>query len=217
MLILIVLQQVHYLKKEQIDAFTYYCPCNYTCGCLVQIRLEFSKKTCAIYSHGQHTMQSHMENNCKYVGNAQKMQLEMVTTEQPQKRRSRISGGKRDLSEELGGSSEDAIGGAQAFSCEDGIGAAMPGGTIRRKTVVGNTEPKSIFHDFAMEKCIYRLLSNNEKGGINLDQVVCLGHQLDDGVFYVGLSTCSMVCNVFRAIASGWDFTYNVRHHRQRE
>ena len=128
--------------------------------------------------------------------------------DQPPKRCSRKSGGKRNLSEELGGSSEDDIGGAKAFSCDDGFGAAKAGGTIRRKKAVGNTQSKSFFHDFAVQKCIYKLLSNHETCGINLDQVVCLGHQFDDGVFYLGLSTFSMVCNVFRGIASGWDFTY---------
>ena len=62
---------------------------------------------------------------------------------------------------------------------------------------------------FAQEKCIYKLLSStHSERGIKFDEVVCLGHQLVDGVFYVGMSTCSMQCNVFRAISSGWDFTY---------
>ena len=115
------------------------------------------------------------------------------------------------MAEELGVSSEDAI------------GAAKEGGKIRRERVADNMEPKAIFLDFALDKCTYKILSNHEIGGIKFDQVVCLGHQLDDGVFYVGVSTCSMVCNVFRGIASGWDFTYmgdgtlHLRHHRERE
>ena len=61
MLIFIVSQQMRYLKKEDIHTYTYYCPCNYTFDCSVKIRLEFSKNECAIYGHGQHTMQSHKE------------------------------------------------------------------------------------------------------------------------------------------------------------
>ena len=194
MLIFIVSQQMRYLKKADMHTYTYYCPCNYTLGCAVKIRLEFSENKCAIYG----TMQSHKEKIWKHTGRDDLMQQK-----QPPKRCSRKSGGKRNLFEELGGSSEDGIGGAKAFSCEDGFGAAKAGGTIRRKKAVGNTQSKSFFHDFAVQKCIYKLLSNHETCGINLDQVVCLGHQFDDGVFYLGLLTCSMVCNVFRAIASG--------------
>ena len=112
----IVSQQVRYLKKEELDTYTYYCPCNYTCGCPVQIRLEFSKSTCAIYGHGQHTMQSHKEKICKHTGRDDLMQ-----EKQPPIRCIRKSGGKRNLSQELGS------------SFEDGIGAAKAGGTIRRK------------------------------------------------------------------------------------
>ena len=90
-------------------------------------------------------MQSHKANKCKYLSSAVKLHLEMVTTEQLQERRSRISGGKRNLTEELGVCSEAAIGAAKAVSSEDAIGAANAGGTIRSKTVVGNTETKSIF------------------------------------------------------------------------
>ena len=136
-------------------------------------------------------MESHKANKCKYLTCAQKLYLEMVTTEQQQERPSPISGGKRNLAEELGVCSEHAR------------GSAKEGRKIRRERVADNlksphtTGPKAIFLEFALDKCIYKLLSNHGKSGIKFDQVVCLGHQVDDGVFYVGVSTCSMVCNVF--------------------
>ena len=73
-------------------------------------------------------MQSHKEKICKHIGRDDLMQ-----EKQPPIRCSRKSGGKRNLSQELGGSSED------------GIGAAKAGGTIRRKKAVGNTESRSFF------------------------------------------------------------------------
>ena len=39
------------------------------------------------------------------------------------------------------------------------------------------------FLDFALDKCIYKLLSNHGEKGIEFYQVVCLGHQLDNSVF----------------------------------
>ena len=135
------------------------------------MRLEFSEDTCAIYTHGEHTMESHKANKCKYLTSAQKLYLEMVTTEQPQERPSPISSGKRNLAEDLGVCSEHAR------------GAAKEGGKIRRESVADNMEPKAIFLDFALDKCIYKLLSNHGEKGIEFYQVVCLGHQLDNSVF----------------------------------
>ena len=89
------------MKREETDPFTYYCPVNYQCGCTVQMRLEFSKDTCAIYTNEEHTMESHKKNKSKYLSSAQKMHLEMVTRVKPQERPSVIRRGTRNLAEEL--------------------------------------------------------------------------------------------------------------------
>ena len=88
-------------------------------------------------------MLSHEEKNGKHTGSDDLMQ-----EKQPPQRCSRKSGGKRNLSEELCGSSEDGIGGAKAFTCEDGVGGAHAGGTIRRKKAVEKTQSKSCFSWF---------------------------------------------------------------------
>ena len=115
---------MRYLKRQDISTYTYYCPFHHTFGCPVKIRLDFSKSKCDMYGNGQHTVESHKQRICK------------------PKRCSAISGGKRNLSEELCGSSED---GAKAFTCEDGFRAAQAGGTIRRKKAVGNPQSRFFF------------------------------------------------------------------------
>ena len=126
----------------------------------------------------------------------------MVTRIKPQERPSVIRRGTRNLADELRVGPEHARGAANL--CRK----------IRREIVAhklkspNSTGPKATFFHFAQDKCIYKLLSKHSKCGIKFDEVVCISHQLVDGVVYVGLSTCSMLCNVFRAIASGWDFTY---------
>ena len=122
-------------------------------------------------------MESHKENKSKYLSSAQKMHLEMVTRVKPQERPSAIRRGTRNLAEELRVSPEHARGAANL--CRK----------IRREMVhqklksPHSTGPKVTFFHFAQDKCIYKLLSNHSKGGIKFDEVVCLGHQLDDCIF----------------------------------
>ena len=100
------------MQREETDTYTYYCLLNYQCGCKVQMRLEFSEDTCAIYTHGEHTMESHKENKSKYLSSAKKMHLEMVTRVKPQERPSVIRRGTRNLAEELRVGPEHARGAA---------------------------------------------------------------------------------------------------------
>ena len=76
------------------------------------MRLEFSKDTCAIYSHGEHTMDSHKVNYGTYLSTAQKLNLEMVTRVKPQERPCVIRRGTKHLADELRVGPEHARGAA---------------------------------------------------------------------------------------------------------
>ena len=76
------------------------------------MRLEFSMCTCAIYTHGEHTLESHKANKCKYLRSAQKLHLEMVTRVKPQERPSAIRRGTKNLAEVLRVGPEHAKGAA---------------------------------------------------------------------------------------------------------
>ena len=191
------------MKRQNEETFTYYCPLNYQCGCPVQMRLHFFETMCGIYTHEEHTADSHKTNKCTYLSTIQRINLEAATRMKPQERPSTIRRATKNLAEEMRVGPEHARGSANLVR------------KVRRSIVDAklksphSTGPKATFFHFAQDKCIYKLLSStHSERGIKFDEVVCLGHQLVDGVFYVGVSSCSMVCNTFRAIASGWDFTY---------
>ena len=166
------------------------------------MRLIFFKDLCAIYTHEQHSADSHKRNKCKYLSTIQKLNLEQVTRMKPQERLSTIRRGTRNLPDE------------QRVDPEHARGAASLVRQVRREIVDDtlksphSTGPKATFFEFVQDRCICKQLSNHAKKGIKFDEVVCLGHQLVDGVFYAGVSSFSMICSVFRAINGGWDFTY---------
>ena len=76
-----------------------------------------------------------------------------------------------------------------------------------------NAGPKKTFLKFARKNCVYKIFDKHMQSAaddhlLRLDDVVCIGHQLDDGVLYLGVSSFSLIMNNFRQINSGHDYVY---------
>ena len=194
--------------REDAKVHTYYCALAYQCKCKVQLKLKYGKTECAIFRHGKHEQDSHKENKSKYLNTAQKLFIEGATKCKPMELPCTIRRGTYNLPEE------------QRIGPEHQRGL---GNLVRkvRKTVIdgvlqsdGETAgPKATLLKFARKNCMYKLLDKHRRSDaddhcLKLDEVFCIGHQLDDGVLYLGVSSFSLIMNNFRQINSGHDFVY---------
>jgi len=180
----------------------------YQCHCKVQLKLKYGRELCAIFRHGQHQEDSHKQNKSKYLSSSQKLFIENATKSKPMELPRAIRRGTYNLTE------DQRIGPEYQRDVENLVRKV-------RKTVIdgvlqnnGETSgPKETFLKFARKNCVYKILDKHMQSDSNdhllrLDDVVCIGHQLDDGVLYLGVSSFSLVLNSFRQINSGHDFTY---------
>ena len=160
------------------------------------------------FRHGKHEQDSHKENKSKYLNTAQKLFIETATKCKPMELPNTIRRGTYNLPDD------------QRIGPEHQRGLGNLVWKVRKTVIDGVLQrdgetagPKETLLKFNRKNCVYKILDKHRHSAaddhcLKLDEVFCIGYQLDDGVLYLSVSSFSLIMNNFRQINSGHDFVY---------
>ena len=185
---------------------TYYCAERHGYGCKKQLKLVTTTSELIIYRLGIHERADHSVYVGKRLSKEQKKFVQSAVKCNPSTLPSTVRRGSHNLDDaamHIMPKHRRAVANLVAICRQE---------FHEKKLGVATTKwgPKAVLRHIATTADAYDVLRLHSGGRhpVKLDDVICLGHQISDGVVFVSLSTFSLSLNLFRALNSAHPVVY---------